>query len=82
MNPQKIKYGSYYRNDDFDDLSIEYELRLFKKLVTDYLKNNIVESLKVSSIKQSFDNRTYESNPLNPDLYDVPFDGYQMLIAG
>ena len=36
--------------DDFSDLPIEYELRLFRKRPIDGLTDNIIERLKVSSI--------------------------------
>ena len=43
--------------------------------------NNIVERLKVSSIKISLDKRLYESNPQNANFDDFPFDGDERLIG-
>ena len=76
-----IKYGSYPRNVDSDDLTIEYEQMLFTKWTIDRLTDNIVENFNVSSIKQSFDNRIYESNTQNAYLYDLPFGGDERLIT-
>ena len=59
---EKIKYGIYPQNADFDDLPIEYEQRLFTKRPMDSLTNNIVEKLKVSSIKRLLDNSIYKIN--------------------
>ena len=56
---ENIKYDSYPQDNDFNDLPIEYEQRLFPKLPIYCLTNNIVEMLKVSLIKQSLDNRIY-----------------------
>ena len=53
-----------------------------QKKPIDYLKNNILERLKVSSIKSSFDNWIYVSNPQNANFYDLPLYGDQRLIAG
>ena len=46
------------------------------------LTNNIVEGLKVGSIEQSFDNIIYESNPINANFDDLPFDGDEIFITG
>ena len=43
--------------------------------------NNIVERLKVSSIKRSLDNIIYVSKPQNNDFDDLPFDGDERLIS-
>ena len=48
----------------------------------DCLTNNIVKRLKVSSIRQFFDNIIYESNILNDDFNYLPFDGEKRLITG
>ena len=45
------------------------------------LTNNIVETLKVSSIDQLFDNLMYVRNPQNANFDDLPFDGDQVLIT-
>ena len=45
------------------------------------LFNMIVERLKVSLIKQSFDNIKCESNLQNIDFYDLPVYGDQKLIT-
>ena len=79
---ENIKYDSYYQNADFYDLPNEYELSLFKNLPMDCLADNIVETLNVSSIKISFDNIMYESNPQYDELSDLPSDGDQKLISG
>ena len=52
-----INYHTYPWNADFDDLPIEYEQKLFKKLPIDHLTANIVERLKVNSINRYSDNR-------------------------
>ena len=44
------QYGSYHRNDDFDDLPIEYELRFTTKPLIYRLTDNIVERLKITLI--------------------------------
>ena len=49
-----MKYGIYYQNADFDDLPIEYGLRLFTKQPIDCLTDNIVERLNVSFIEHFF----------------------------
>ena len=54
---------------------------LFTKLPIDCLTKNILERLKVSSIKRSLDNRRYEINPQNSNFDDLPFDGDERLIA-
>ena len=54
---------------------------LSKKLPIYCLTYNKVESLKVSLIKLSFDNRIYKSNPRNADFDDLPFDGNEKLIT-
>ena len=77
---EKIKYGSFPLNDDSDDLPIEYEQRLFTKQPIDSLTDNILERLKVSLIKRSFDNRIYESNPQNTNFNYLTFDGNKRLI--
>ena len=43
--------------------------------------SNIIESLKASLMKQSYDNRIYESNFQNYNLDYLPFDGDEMLIT-
>ena len=65
-------------------ISVTYLFNMNKvcsKIPIDRLNNNIVEMLKVSSIKRSFHNRIYEINPQNADFGDLPFDGDHMLIA-
>ena len=37
--------------------------------------------LKVTSMKQSFDNRIYKINPKNANFDDLPFDGDKTLIT-
>ena len=74
-------YGSYLLNVDFNDLPIEYKQRLFTKQPIDRLTNDIVEKLKVSSIRRSFHNIIYESNPQNSDFYYLPFDGDERSIT-
>ena len=54
---------------------------MFTKLPIYRLTNNIVEMLKVSSTKQSFNEWIYISNHLNSDLDDLPFDVDQKLIT-
>ena len=54
---------------------------LFTKLPTYCLTSNIVERLKVSVIKRSFDNRIYESDPLNANFDELPFDVDESLIT-
>ena len=49
---ENIKYGSYPRNTDFDNLPIEYEQRLFTKQTIDSLTDIILERLKVSMIRR------------------------------
>ena len=71
---KNIKYGSYPQNADFGDLPIEYEERLLKKWPIDCLTDNILESLKVSSIKRSFYNRIYKINPQYANFDYLPFD--------
>ena len=78
---ENIKYGSYYRNDDFNDSPIEYEQRLFTKKPIDSFTNNSVEIFKVGSIKRLLDNRIYESNHWNSDFDYLPFDGDERLLA-
>ena len=78
---QNIKYGSYPWNFDFNELPIEYKQRLFTKLPIDHLRDNIVERFKVSSIKQSFDNRIYESNTQNFDFGELLFGGDEQFIT-
>ena len=78
---ENILYGSYPQNYDFDDLNIEYEQRIFKKIQIDSLTNNKVERLKFSLIKRSSDNRIYKSNPQNSVLNYLPFDDDESLIA-
>ena len=62
-------------------MPIEYEQKFFTKKLIYSLTNNIVERLEVSSIERSFDNIIYESKPLNANFDDLPFDGYEILIA-
>ena len=84
MNEQSfenVKYVSFPRNDDFDDLPIEYEHMLFTRQPIDNVTDSIVERLKVSSIERSFDKRIYESNPQNSDFDDLSFDGDERLIT-
>ena len=76
---ENIKYGRYTQNADFDDLPIENEQRLFINQPIDFLTNNIVKGLKVSSTKISFDNRINESNPQNANFGDLRFDGDERL---
>ena len=78
---ENIKYISYPRNADFDDLPIEYEKRFKKKLPIDSLNDNTKEKLKVVLIECSLDNRIYESNPKNNNFGDLHFDGDESLIA-
>ena len=75
-----MKYGSYPQNADFDDLPIEYKQRLFTEQPIYCLTDNIVERLKVGSIKRSLDNKRYEGNNHNADFDYVPFDGDERLI--
>ena len=79
---KKREYGSYPQNADFDDLPIEYKQRVFTKWPLYCLTDNIIETLKVSSIEWLLDNRLYKSNPRNYDLYDLTFDGDKRLISG
>ena len=74
-------YGSYPQNASSDDLTIEYEQRLLKKLPINILAKNTVENLKVSSTERSFDNIIYESDPQDSDFDDLPFDGDERLIT-
>ena len=69
------------QNADFDDLPIEYEKKLFAKRQIDCLTGNILERLKVSLIKRSFDNRIYKTNPRNDDFDYLTFDGDERLIT-
>ena len=78
---ENVKYVSFPRNDDFDDLPIEYEHMLFTRQPIDNVTDSIVERLKVSSIERSFDKRIYESNPQNSDFDDLSFDGDERLIC-
>ena len=55
---------------------------LFTKWPIDSLNNNIVEMWKVISIKLSFDNWMYESNPQNYDFDYLYFYGDQGFITG
>ena len=55
--------------------------KLLKKLPIDHLNDNIVEKLKVSLIEQFLDNIIYESNHLNVDFNDLPFDGDEGVIT-
>ena len=75
------KFGIYPQNTGFDDLTIEYKLRLFTRQPIDCLNGNKVEGMKVSLIGQSLDNRIYENNPRNTGFNDLPFDGYERFIA-
>ena len=45
------------------------------------MTDNIVEWLKISLIKISFDNLMYESNPQNANLNGFPFYGDEILIT-
>ena len=47
----------------------------------DCLTDNILEKLNISSIKRSFENLMYESNPQNYNFNDLPFDGDERLIT-
>ena len=76
---ENIKYGSYPKNYDFNNLSIEY--KKLKKTPIDCLNGYSVEGLKVSSVKRSLDNRINEINPQNYDFVDLPFDGDEKLLA-
>ena len=78
---ENIKYRIYPQISDSDDLYIEYEHRLFTKLPIDRLTGNIVERLKVSSIKWLFDNIIYKSYPLNDDYGDIYFGSDVSLIT-
>ena len=77
---EKIKYGIYPQNADFDDLPIEYEQRLFTKRPMDSLTNNIVEMLNFSLTKKLFDNWMYEGNSQNANFYYLPIYGDERLI--
>ena len=55
--------------------------KLLKKWPIDHLNDNIVEKLKVSLIEQFLDNIIYESNHLNVDFNDLPFDGDEGVIT-
>ena len=63
----------------FNDLPIQYEQRLFTKTPIDNLTDNILETLKISSINQPFDDRIYEINTQNADFNDLPFNGDERL---
>ena len=78
---EKIKYGSYPQNADFDDLPIEYEQSLLTKRLIYLSTNNIVERLKVILIERYLDNRIYECNIRDVDFDDLRFDGDKMLIT-
>ena len=54
---------------------------MFKKRPIDHLTDNIVEKLKVSFIEWFLDNIICESNNLNVDFNDLPFDGDEGLIT-
>ena len=53
---ENINNGSYPQNADIYDLPIEYKQRLLTLKTIDSLTDNIVENLKVTLIKQWFDN--------------------------
>ena len=76
------KFGSYPINDALNDLTFEYEQRLFTKRPIGCLIDDIVEILKVSSIEQFFDDWIYVGNPWNYDLYDLRFNDDKRLITG
>ena len=75
-----MKYGSYPRNTDFNDLPIEYEQFFLTKQTIDRFADNIEKFLNVRSIERQFDNRIYESNPQNDDFNNIPFDGSKRYI--
>ena len=54
---------------------------LFTKRPIDFLTNNIVERLRVSSIKILFDKWMYESSHQNSKFDDLAFDGDERLIT-
>ena len=62
-------------------MPIEYEQSLFTKWPIDFLNGNILERLKVSSIKQSFYEWIYESNARNDDFNILRFYGDKRLIT-
>ena len=76
-----IKYVSYPKNTDFNDLPIGYKQRLFIEWAIDHLTDNITERLKVSSIVRSLVNRRYKSNLQNDNFDDLPFDVDERLIS-
>ena len=78
---ENIRYGSYPQNDDYDDLPIEFEQRLFKERLIDHLTDKKIESLKVSFFERLLDKKIYESNPRNADYENLPFGGDEKLIA-
>ena len=69
------------QNSNFDDLPFEYDQRLITRQPIDPLNDNIIEMLKVSLIKQSFDNWECGNNPLNANFDELTFDYYQRLIT-
>ena len=80
MKVWQHKVWRVYSNDYFDNLPIEYKQRLLSERPIYCLTNNKVERLKVCLIKQSLDNRIYDSNPRNADFDDLSFDGDERLI--
>ena len=60
---------------------MEYKQRFLSERPIYCLTNNKVERLKVCLIKQSLDNRIYDSNPRNADFDDLSFDGDESLIT-
>ena len=78
---ENIKYGSYHQNANFYDLPIEYKQSFSTKRPIYHLTNNITETLKVSPIKKSLDNRIYKSNTRDAYSDDLPFDGDERLIS-
>ena len=72
---ENITYGSCPKNEDLNNLSIEYKKSLFTERPIDNLTDNSLEMLKVNFIERLLDNIIYESNPRNYYLNELPFDG-------
>ena len=76
-----IIYESNPQNVDFDDLPFDGNELLITWQKIYCFTNNIIERLKVSSIKQLLYNIMYKINPRNSDFDDLPFDGDERLVA-
>ena len=75
------KYGSCPQSANLDDFPFEYYQRLITRQTIGHSNDNIVERLKVSLIKQLFENWKCGINPQNSNFGDLPFDYYQILIT-